>query len=415
MSVWESPGFSRGRGFNKRDVHVNLRPGSIIGIADDINLKVADSGTLKFYLYQDPGMAKKKYRGAMHTDLNNLRAWDGLNYAGFSYDIDSGNYSESLVITNMTGRWIPEGGLTYTSYMYRVPYAVNKINGKNSSGTDRSYVIFSLGGKKYTARNNGFAELLIAHGDSLSEKENLAGRPPWFEGDDELAPGQPVNGVKREPWGMDTWELGEGYALTVKAIDAMSNPRKAQLVLRRNSVVLDDVWLSSGNAYRYSQPGETGTPKLITYLDNVFSGSTADVIQLRYTWFVSDNVTRIKEGDTRGVFNVTVVEPDRIELMNREPIELKAGSSINFFGNLSFFVDNSDELRFYPTNMGGTQVMPEEVIENAGQETPDVPPPVGTSPVAGRTERAAGFEVVISVAALVAVYWIKGGKDEKNG
>jgi hypothetical protein len=74
---------------------------------------------------------------------------------------------------------------------------------------------------------------------------------------------------------------------------------------------------------------------------------------------VSDNVTRIKEGDRFGVFNVTVVEPDKIVLTNREPIDLKAGSSINLLGNLSFFVENSDDLRFYSTNVRGTQVMPE--------------------------------------------------------
>ena len=113
-----------------------------------------------------------------------------------------------------------------------------------------------------------------------------------------------------------------------------------------------------------------------------------------------------------GVFNVTVVEPDRIVLTNRVPIELKAGSSINLLGNLSFYVENSEELRFYPTNMAGTQVIPEEVTENSVLETPDVTIPVGTFPVADRTERVSGFEGVISLAVLFAVYRIKGGKDE---
>lgn len=52
---------------------------------------------------------------------------------------------------------------------------------------------------------------------------------------------------------------------------------------------------------------------------------------------------------------------------NKEPIELKAGSKINLFGNLSFFVENSDELRFYPTNTEGTQMMPEKVSGNSGE------------------------------------------------
>ncbi len=373
---------------------VDLKRGSIIDIGE-LELKVADSNTLRVHLYKKWLYVKGEHRGATGSD--NLTAWDGLNYAGFSYDADSGNYSESLVITNLTGRRIPEGGLTYTSYRLRkVPYAVTNITGIKPEGTDGSYVSFSLGGKKYTARNNGFAELLITHGDSISEKKILLGKPPWFEGVDEA--GQPV------PWEDDTWELGEGYALAVKSIDTMSDPRKARLVLSRNGVDLDDVWLSSGNAYRYFQPGENGIPKLITYLDAVFAGASVDAIQLRYTWFVSDNVTWIKEGDRFGVFNVTVVEPDRMVLKNRVPIELKAGNRINLFGNLSFFVENSDELRFYPTNMAGTQVIPEEVSGNAVLETPDITTPAGTSPVAGRTEKAIGFEVVISITIILAVY-----------
>ncbi|VVB90031.1 S-layer protein [uncultured archaeon] len=379
---------------------VELKPGQIIDIGEinmgELKLKVADSNTLRIHLYQYWLNEKSEHRGA--TGSNNLAAWDGLNYAGFLYDADSGNYSELLAITNLTGRKIPEGGLTYTSYRLRkVPYAITKIKGIKSAGTDESYVTFRLGGKKYTARNNGFAELLIAHGDSISEKKILVGRPPWFEG--ELAHGRPL------PWepGMDTWELGEGYALTVKSIDIVSNPRKARLVLSKNGVELDDVWLSSENAYRYFQPGETRTPKLITYLDAVFAGASVDAIQLRYTWFVSDNVTQIKKGDWLGVFNVTVMEPDRRELKNREPIELKAGSSVNLFGNLSFFVENSDELRFYPTNM----VIPDEVTENSVSNPSDLTTPVMITPFVtnpGRTENTPGFEVVLSITTILAVY-----------
>lgn len=110
-------------------------------------------------------MAKNEQRGAMHTGLNNLTAWDGLNYAGFLYDIDSSNYSESLVITNMTGRRIPEGGLTYTSYRLKIPYAVTDIKGIKTEGTEGSYVTFSLGGNKYPLKTNGLARILIENGD----------------------------------------------------------------------------------------------------------------------------------------------------------------------------------------------------------------------------------------------------------
>ena len=133
------------------------------------------------------------------------------------------------------------------------------------------------------------------------------------------------------------------------------------------------------------------------------------MIQLRYTWFVSDNVTQIKEGDRLGIFNVKTVGPDRIVLTNREPIELKAGSSINLFGNLSFFVEYSDELRFYPTIMPDKQVMsdnpviPEVVTLNDVPDNP-VTVQVVSSPIAGRTEKAAEFEVVLVILMFLAAF-----------
>ena len=376
---------------------VYLERGSIIDIIGNIKLKVADSNTFRLHLYSVRD-EKHEHRGAAGS--NNLTAWDGLNYAGFLYDADSGNYSESLGITNITGRRIPEGGLAYTSYTRRVPYAVTKVTGQQIPGTDGSYVSFSLGGKKYTERNNGYEELLIAQGEMMAhedrsfEKKVLVVMPEWFEGEEELAPGLD-----------NTWELGEGYALIVKSVELRPNPRRARLVLRRNGVVLDDVWLRDQDVYRYAPSQENEMPKLITYLDTIYSGDPSDMILLRNTWFVSDNVTQIKEGDRLGIFNVTVVEPDRMVLKNREPIELKAGRIINLYGNLSFFVENSDELRFYPTNAGGTQVMPEGVpVNEVSDNIHDVTTSVGTSPVACRTEKTSGFEAVLSIMIILAVY-----------
>ncbi|NJD78134.1 MAG: hypothetical protein FIB08_13760 [Candidatus Methanoperedens sp.] len=358
-------------------VPVDLESGRIIEIVDTIKIKVADSNDLRLYLYRDWGMENSEYWGALHTTSNNLTAWDGLNYAGFWYDIGSGNYSESLEITNMAGRRIPENGLTYTSYLVQVPYAVTNITGKKLPGKDGSYLFFNLGGNKYAVTGKGFIKILISHGDYIYEKKTLA------DG--------------------ETWELGEGYSLTVKSIDARYNPRTALLVLKKNGIELENIWLTSGNVSISAMQGENGIPKLITYLDSVFAGATVDMIQLRYTWFVSDNVTQIKEGDMLGVFNVTVVEPDRIILKNRVPIDLKAGSSINLFGNLSFSVENSDELRFYPANVPGNQVMPEGNIVKGVWENPGT---VHTAifPATGQTERVAGFEWILAMTTLLTVY-----------
>jgi len=367
---------------------VDLKRGSTIEILGSIKLKVADSNTFRVSLYSYCDYENSERRGAAGS--NGISLWDGMNYAGFWYDVDSGNFSEWLEITNITGRTIPQGGLTYTSHRFQMLYPVTRIKGKKPPGTDGSYLNFRLWGNNYDVRNNGLAKVLVGQGDCISDKKTLL-----VVGPDEF---------KR-----DIWELGEGYNLTARSVNFNTYPYNAQLLFSRNGVVLDDIWLPRENVYGYALPGENGTPKLITYLDAIFVGTEFDMIQLRYTWFVSDNVTQIKEGDRYGVFKVTIVEPDRIVMTNMEPIELQAGSSINLFGNLSFYVENSDELRFYPTNIAGAQVMP--VTVNEAPDIPDVTIPVGTSPVAGRTGKAIGFEVIISVVAIIAVYRIIGRKN----
>lgn len=378
---------------------VELKPGRIIDIGvENLRLKVADSNKLRVILYCDPFITKNETRGAVHTDFNRLMTWDGLNYAGFWYDIASGNYSGSLEITNITGRRIPKGGLiykidmdrlTYTNYMASVP-SVAKIKDKKPHVTDWSYVTFNLGGNMYIVKSKN-PGILTAHGVTYYDKKAL--------------------GIGQYELKGENWELGEGYTMMAISADLVQDPRKVRLVLNKNGIEIENVWLTEKDVYRYTQAETNETPKLITYIEYVFAGSTIDAFQLRNTWFMSDNVTQIEEGEMLGVFNVTAIEPDRIILTNWEPIELKAGSSINLFGNLSFYVENSDELRFYPTNNGGTQTMPEEVTVNEAPDIPDVTIPAGTSPVAGRTETATGFEVIISLAAVVAVYQIKGRKN----
>jgi S-layer protein (TIGR01567 family) len=365
---------------------VSIKRGSIIEIIGSIKLRVADSDTLKLHLYSDCNYENSEHRGAAGS--NGLSSWDGMNYAGFWYDVDSGNFSESLEVTNITGRTIPQGGLTYTSHRIQMLYPVTRIKGKKPHGTDGSYLTFKLGGNNYAVRSNGPAKILVGQGDCIYDKKTLQIGYNEFSG--------------------ETWEMGEGYTLAAPSVNYSENPRKARIVLKRNGVVLDDVWLKEKEVYRYTPIEDNEMPKLITYLDACFAGSTFDMIQFRYTWLVSDNVTVIKVGDRFGVFNVTIMEPDRIVLTNMGPIDLKAGSGINLLGNLGFFVENSDELRFYPTNMVGINRVLDEVAMNNVSDIPDsiIPVmaiPAGNSPVTGGTENTPGFEAVMAITILLAV------------
>jgi S-layer protein (TIGR01567 family) len=361
------------------DVPVPLYRGSHHEILEGILLNVADSNDLRIQLASDRYLDKIERRGAAGSD--HLTVWDGLNYAGFWYDIDSGNYSESLEITNMDGRTIPEEGIKYTSYRIQVPYAVTRVKGKIPPGTDGTYPMHGLGGYRYAVRNKGLARILVEQGENFHEKKTFSE--------------------------METWELGEGYALSAPFINTFSPQWDAQIILKKNGTELQNMRLMNGNIYAYAEG--TDEPILITYLESIFSGTTFNLIQLKYTWLVSGNAIEIKEGERFGVFSVTKVSPEMIVMKNRVPVELKPGSSINLMGNLSLYVENSDELKFYPISTGGAQVMPEGVSENEIVDNPGVTPPAIVTPsitaqVAGKTERAAGFEVFISISMILAAY-----------
>lgn len=152
------------------------------------------------------------------------------------------------------------------------------------------------------------------------------------------------------------WSLGDGYYLKVKSVNAGSTSSRpnanAQIALCRNGIEFDDKWITRGSVYMYTGKKSSEVndlPVFITYLDSILTGDEDDLIFLKYTWLRSSNVIELKKGDLFGVFRVTDVEPDFIELENDRAIDLNPGSCINLMENLGFIVADSDELRFYPS------------------------------------------------------------------
>jgi hypothetical protein len=88
-------------------------------------------------------------------------------------------------------------------------------------------------------------------------------------------------------------------------------------------------------------------------VDSVFAGATSDMVQLRYTWAVSTDVTQVKSSDLIGVFKVTdegTGTDHTIKLWNDDSsVNLLANTIVNLAGEMNFKVaDNASALRFYP-------------------------------------------------------------------
>jgi S-layer protein (TIGR01567 family) len=325
------------------DTSITLSRDTTIDLMDNLKFQVADNDTLRFMpvamRISDPGSSE--IRGAVwnETPINGFGGtgrtaeWNAHNFAGFWYDLDTDSFSESLKITELLGRVIPDKTMNYNISGIRIPYVVTKQKGLIPEQTDGTYIAAGWGGDKQVAikgKINKLSKIILEHGTKASEKKTLT-----------------VG---------ESWELGGGYTLTAASIDANATPRQVWLTLNRNGVNIDDRILSSGYPdsdplYTYvekSIAGEIDVPLLITYVDSIFAGAITDMVQLRYTWLASENVTVINEGDSFGELSVTDITPQSVMLKNNGSIYLSANSKISLLGNLNFEVADSPDIRFYP-------------------------------------------------------------------
>ena len=166
---------------------------SSVYLMNNLRLNIAPSNILRFLVdYEDFNYNKRKQRGAVYTESKPVLAWDGLNFPGFWYDLDSNSFSEELEINNLTGRRIPIGDLVYNISGIKIPLPLTRIKGTDMYGTNVSYLAFGLGTDKYLAVNGKsgvFSKVLLEPTNNRFDKRTVVQD--------------------------DIWELDEGFNLTV--------------------------------------------------------------------------------------------------------------------------------------------------------------------------------------------------------
>ncbi|MDO8726883.1 MAG: S-layer protein domain-containing protein, partial [Candidatus Methanoperedens sp.] len=118
---------------------------------------------------------------------------------------------------------------------------------------------------------------------------------------------------------------------------------------------IDTKVVNEGEVYTYvekSVSGESDVPVFVTYVESIFKGGEgmSALVQLRYTWLISQNVLEIRAGDKFGVFEVKEAKDGYVLLHNKEKsINLDQNTVQPLYGELKFKVaDSSTALRFYP-------------------------------------------------------------------
>jgi hypothetical protein len=92
----------------------------------------------------------------------------------------------------------------------------------------------------------------------------------------------------------EVWDIGDGYSLVARKIDLEG--AKVWLELQRNGAEIYNAVVESGGVYTRvaeSIADETNVPMFVTYVDAIFRGTETNMVQLCYTWLISDDIKTI--------------------------------------------------------------------------------------------------------------------------
>ncbi|MDD5473045.1 MAG: S-layer protein domain-containing protein [Candidatus Methanoperedens sp.] len=356
--------------------------------------------------------------------------WTPQGFAGFYYDLKDELGREELEILqtdlSKNQRAVGENNLVYrtTAQKKKLKVVNDGFNGSASAATEAGlekvgsaftssgeYLIMGWQGEKYIAVNNKIdiiSKLLFEHGATANEKKTLA------------------VGEK--------WDIGDGWELIAQSIDAKASPRQVWLTLSYKGQKLDDKVVAQGKIYTYVEKSiaeESDVPMFVTKVDSVFAGADGDMAQLRFTWVVSRNVTKIKSGETIGAFKVKDINQTglRLELKNEKIITLDQNAVIDLIGNIKLKVaDKADVLRLYPkvdyemasakpaTTSTITPIATPTIIETVATKalsitptitsTPAINTPAPPEPRVTSTLEMPGFEAVFAISGLLAVAYL---------
>lgn len=269
---------------------LNLSRNSILTIAGDLKFHVSETSNVSFY----PSM--NKIRGAVSRliSLNNFSVtkWDAMNFPALLYDINNNRSTETLYIEAFSNnRTIAKENLWYKTGRAAQKYKVFK--NKNLSvenGLDKNFNQQPFGG--YYALVGWFGEQYVGLNGNVSKLSKLILEQEDFD--------RKVMSVS------ESWDMGDGWVLKVQAVDARASPRNVWFTLTKDGVILDEGVTAQGEVYTFSQnlSDEKNVPVFVTYIDAVFVGSTTDMVQLKYSWLISNSIMELKAGDRFGILEV---------------------------------------------------------------------------------------------------------------
>src|SRR5665648_103127 len=278
-------------------------------------------------------------RGQVYPVATSVVAWTPANFAGFYYDLNDNVGQESLTATITSGNSIvgsPVPALVYTTTSQPKAFEYSAFG---------TYNVIGFMAEPYFA---GYAA--IAAQVEASTKETNTNRN--ILDNDDLSKVLIDSDEKYTIATGDGLELKEGYVLNVQQVDLDGS--KALFELTKDGKVVDTqvVYPDDNNLYVYDEltlGDEADTPTIIARIDSVFRGTDTNVVSIEGLFQISDTVTSVEQGDKFGNMEITNVGPGGITARNvDDSITLSIDSVKSLFGDISFKVADSGDLRFYP-------------------------------------------------------------------
>jgi len=301
---------------------VSLEKGKTFNLMGKINIKVGDCDTLRFTLTVDttePGIYQ--LRGTVTEETN--YTWTPLNFEGLLYDMDSGEYNETLELTNLDDRSIDRGHLSYITAPINISF---KYNGWDD------YESIGFMGDKYFA---GYKDKSIGYKGISLIKTGRLGKILIDEDENHTL------------YIGNSLPLADGYSFRIDEI-SQDGDSIMDALLRDGEEIRSNI-INDGSTYTYTKEIDDEDVLIIAiHIDEIIRSMETNYIFINGIFQISEDFREIKEGDSYGEMEINSVTENQIEMTNNESINLSKGETINIMGDIKIKVADSNTVRLYP-------------------------------------------------------------------
>jgi len=230
--------------------------------------------------------------------------YDYSNFAGFWYNIDTNQSSETLTV-NVTGR--------NADIIYQCDPVVKAYKNPDLG----KYTLIGWMADKYVCYDNKSDKLvkLLIEWDNNNDRTLEVG---------------------------ESLEMPDNYTLIIKEIDLDGG--KCYITLYKNGIGIDSEIVADNTTYKYLDDNDVLVCSI--KVSEVFRGTDSNVVTVEYLYLQSEDILDIDVGDSIGCLEVTSTSGG-ITLKNDDRIELDQDAEVDIADGLYFKVADSSGLRYY--------------------------------------------------------------------